>query len=597
MNSEVDDTKVLFRCIVTMDYFRILSRLRSRHATKKARDKAKPALITQLNTAIHDQSVQPSSTVTSWDLDNIRTKIKALDALFVKFEDISQHSAVSTEVQDVVMELIIDMHDLTSQMKLRLALQSSSRLEPGLVTFLPDAVEKLARYYSIAHELVCTARTSEYSIFNHIAIGNCTIRPPPQPTTLDKNVHPLTSLQKIVRPRTPVQSRGLKASFEKCLGMSCQDASDQFRFNIAEYYKFVKVHAEIQLLFFYEMNKITLRPRIICSSKSACYLCNLFFKLHGQFYIPRTHGRLYHQWTLPDWQSMLPKLCHPTFAAIVGQFNDVLNVMVKTALGDGLWPSNNPNKSAMLVPAHTQAKHLTIESLATLYTAQTRGQSVEVPISSILDSSSPPHDYASSSIEIADPSSPQPLRQFGTAVASSSSGTPILPLTAQGPASSGDSPPLDASIDFLTPSSQTTSKASSTATQRPYDDLIRDEPDRRQVPYPNISINIGTRRLHLHVSYEFAPAPYPDTVPIPNSHCWVRVKWLQDNDIEAIDSHAVNSEDLAYDAEMKLGNGTTAAPTELHMRRGEDVVSVKYSFGESSEARVGEGRRKEKGGE
>ena len=63
----------------------------------------------------------------------------------------------------------------------------------------------------------------------------------------------------------------------------------------------LKVHAEIQLLFFYELHPDLPRPRIICSSKSACYLCNLFFRIHGGFYVPRTHGRLYEKWILPDW--------------------------------------------------------------------------------------------------------------------------------------------------------------------------------------------------------------------------------------------------------------------------------------------------------
>jgi hypothetical protein len=38
-----------------------------------------------------------------------------------------------------------------------------------------------------------------------------------------------------------------------------------------------------------------------CSSKSACYLCNLFFQLHSGFHVPRTHGRLYDKWILPYW--------------------------------------------------------------------------------------------------------------------------------------------------------------------------------------------------------------------------------------------------------------------------------------------------------
>ena len=62
------------------------------------------------------------------------------------------------------------------------------------------------------------------------------------------------------------------------------------------------VHAEIQLLTFYALNSgPDLRaPRAIGVSRSACYLCNLFIQHHGQFFVSRTHGRLYDQWTVPD---------------------------------------------------------------------------------------------------------------------------------------------------------------------------------------------------------------------------------------------------------------------------------------------------------
>jgi hypothetical protein len=54
-----------------------------------------------------------------------------------------------------------------------------------------------------------------------------------------------------------------------------------------------KVHAD-----FHEAHPDLQRPRIICSSKSACYMCNLFFRC---FQVPRTQGRLYDKCTLPDW--------------------------------------------------------------------------------------------------------------------------------------------------------------------------------------------------------------------------------------------------------------------------------------------------------
>ena len=61
-----------------------------------------------------------------------------------------------------------------------------------------------------------------------------------------------------------------------------------------------KIHAEIQLVFFYEQRTDIRRPRVICSSKSACFLCNLFIRLHGKFVMAKTHGVLYSKWTLPD---------------------------------------------------------------------------------------------------------------------------------------------------------------------------------------------------------------------------------------------------------------------------------------------------------
>lgn len=57
-----------------------------------------------------------------------------------------------------------------------------------------------------------------------------------------------------------------------------------------------RLHAEIQLVLYYEQNNGLLRPRVRAASKSASYPCDLFPKLHGRYYIPRTRGRLYDTW-------------------------------------------------------------------------------------------------------------------------------------------------------------------------------------------------------------------------------------------------------------------------------------------------------------
>ena len=62
------------------------------------------------------------------------------------------------------------------------------------------------------------------------------------------------------------------------------------------------VHAEIQLVTFYGMNTeiVKTMPRVLGVSKAACYLCDLFIFHHKHFFISKTHGRLYHQWNVPD---------------------------------------------------------------------------------------------------------------------------------------------------------------------------------------------------------------------------------------------------------------------------------------------------------
>ena len=81
------------------------------------------------------------------------------------------------------------------------------------------------------------------------------------------------------------------------------------------------VHAEIQLLTFYELNPnlAIAKPRVLGVSKSACYLCNMFILKQGYYFITKTHGRLYDLWYVPD----LVELAQPQR----DKFRQVLNSM------------------------------------------------------------------------------------------------------------------------------------------------------------------------------------------------------------------------------------------------------------------------------
>ncbi|KAH7303693.1 hypothetical protein BKA65DRAFT_225964 [Rhexocercosporidium sp. MPI-PUGE-AT-0058] len=144
------------------------------------------------------------------------------------------------------------------------ALQTFSG-DPNLKKYLPEAIGKLGRYYSAPTELVCAARDRECRVFQRVLVEPFRIEVP----------------------------------------VSIPEAN-------------CKIHAEIQLLFLYELHPGRPQPRVICSSKSACYLCNLFFHLYGGFHVPRTHGRLYDKWILPHWLD-IPVERHLNLAVISTQ--------------------------------------------------------------------------------------------------------------------------------------------------------------------------------------------------------------------------------------------------------------------------------------
>ena len=92
------------------------------------------------------------------------------------------------------------------------------------------------------------------------------------------------------------------------------------------------VHGEVQLILFYEKYGNDLPPRAIGSSKSACFLCDLFIKYHGQFGISHSHMKLYPKWTIPDnsaWMSQYPQQRTKFRAVIRSMENEIVGLLGK----------------------------------------------------------------------------------------------------------------------------------------------------------------------------------------------------------------------------------------------------------------------------
>lgn len=102
----------------------------------------------------------------------------------------------------------------------------------------------------------------------------------------------------------------------------------------------------MQILCFYERRPYLPKPRIICASKSACYLCNLFLEIHGQFITPRTHGKLYHRWTLPSERSLDEGVLRRLLPAI-HELNRVLEPTIAKALNGQILQRALPNESVL----------------------------------------------------------------------------------------------------------------------------------------------------------------------------------------------------------------------------------------------------------
>ncbi|KAF2109505.1 hypothetical protein BDV96DRAFT_502727 [Lophiotrema nucula] len=133
-----------------------------------------------------------------------------------------------------------------------------------------------------------------------------------------------------------------------------------------------KVHAEIQLVMDYERRtEVTRPPRVIKSSKSACFLCDLFIKAHGKFYTPKTHGRLYDRWMLPDLEGLrLTKHKRKQIVSAIDQCNDEVEEALLKAVAEEQKRRDDPRESDRfsLASSSTQRSSSAISEVARSYT-------------------------------------------------------------------------------------------------------------------------------------------------------------------------------------------------------------------------------------
>lgn len=168
VDSRTTIRRELFIQIVILDRFRILSRLRSRHAEVTRKTAGKPALPALLSRTINDPSIKASGKSAKAKVAKARTQTRQIVEAFDKFEtthDVGDPSLSEERLVDVLIQAYeFDIENL------QVALQCTSLINPELVTFLPQAISKLGRYYCVTCDLVDAARSSQYTIFGRVTI-------------------------------------------------------------------------------------------------------------------------------------------------------------------------------------------------------------------------------------------------------------------------------------------------------------------------------------------------------------------------------------------------------------------------------------------
>ena len=214
------------------------------------------------------------------DTEVLQSDVRHLRQLFIDLEAMDSKNAISTLGLNLLVVIVSVCHSLQSQLAQHITRREHLGTERGLTKVgLYLKISRLLVHYSCQ---ISTFQRIDFSVVKFRALSCPNVEIDPFVLSI------IESLSNSPR------GQALNAKAEREFGIDIQGIS----YHVATLSN--PVHAEIQLLLHYEEPAAPgIPPRIICSSKQACFFCNLFFQLHGRFLTPHSHGRLYEKWALP----------------------------------------------------------------------------------------------------------------------------------------------------------------------------------------------------------------------------------------------------------------------------------------------------------
>lgn len=479
-----------------------------------------------LSRAVHDESIVGHDETARSLITSIRSNAIALAQRFSDFERARGNDSPSTVSQDMLIEILIEINKFDVD-GLQTVLAMSCTLESSFKAYLPQAMSKIGCYYRIACDLINAARSPEHTLFRRISV-----RP------IDKHHVDMAFMADHSGGFDQAAQRVTGSSHQRLLNtyasQSLSAARTDFQSRMSNCPVSWKVHAEIQLLLFYEQQPHVSRPRIIGSSKSACYLCDLFIQLHGEFSNPRTHGKLYDRWILPE------HAVNGHLVPVIDEFNAALEVKIQDTLRNKTRPLPNPNESVLVLRQPWPSNSTLAE----------------------------PHEQASIQ-EVLNPIHESPSRD--------QTGLPLVTLPC--------SPPTP-----TTTTSQDQSVAEAHVDNAP-PDILPSQPTEvirrlslgdsmtHKLIHPQDTLIIETGPTRLHASR--------DTNTLNTTSCWIHVQYPASQSHAASsnkDFESVNVDSLAQDSDIVVEAGAALSSKELALQiRGHTIV-VKYTF-ENAETR------------
>ena len=303
-NTEAYDIELLLQQVVEIDFSRIATRLRlnSKYASSSSPLARVQKVVEKVgaDTEMLDQVKK---------LLVINQELKRLPLHLVGQASYANVSRMIKHIHDLVY-----LDHLTSIV---------SQADRGMDTARAiDSLQKLGHYYRATGQLTAAARRKKCHLFRNIRVTSFDIKVPATVRKPHTRGESMALLRRLVK---EVDGAKLLAQFQG--SDSIADGAIIKKLNEAR--SGLKIHAEIKLLLFYECHPQPRQPRLIAASKSSCYLCDQFCRIHGSFQVLATFGMFNERWLLPDWVKPYPG---PKLGESVRQFDKKLNRLLRELL-------------------------------------------------------------------------------------------------------------------------------------------------------------------------------------------------------------------------------------------------------------------------